>query len=149
MIRQPNQRNSDKAVRVFAAALAATTPALATEPAPRVEYATHGTDLPWGEAGPQMAVTASANVPTVRRIERPTSWTKALARRFHELSKKEALEQINPEEQGELDALTVTRRELQFPRSADDIIAEIRQREAITKLVQALHACAKAIPTHR
>lgn len=70
--------------------------------------------------------------------EAATEWTKAMARRFRELTRKEALSIIAPEELQELERLTRDRRNLEYPRPADEVLWEINQRQVTANLVQAL-----------
>ena len=67
-----------------------------------------------------------------------TEWTKAMAKRFRELTRKEALGTIAPEELTELEKLTCDRRNLEYPRPADEVLWEINQRQVTANLVQAL-----------
>lgn len=70
--------------------------------------------------------------------EAATEWTKPMAKRFRELARKEALGMIAPDEAGELERLTRDRRNLEFPRPADEVLWEINQRQVTANLVQAL-----------
>ena len=70
--------------------------------------------------------------------EGATQWTKAMAKRFRELAKKEALDTITGEEVVELERLTHDRRHLQYPRSAEEVLWECDQRQITANLVQAL-----------
>jgi hypothetical protein len=70
--------------------------------------------------------------------EPATEWTKAMAKRFRELTRKEALGTIAPEELGELERLTRDRRNLEYPRPADEVLWEINQRQVTANLVHAL-----------
>lgn len=70
--------------------------------------------------------------------EAATEWTKAMARRFRELARKEALGTIAAEEASELERLTRERRNLEYPRPADEVLWEINQRQVTANLVHAL-----------
>lgn len=70
--------------------------------------------------------------------ETATEWTKAMAKRFRELAKKEALGTIAPAELQELESLTRDRRNLEYPRPAEEVLWEVNQRQVTAKLVQAL-----------
>jgi nitrate reductase cytochrome c-type subunit len=67
-----------------------------------------------------------------------TEWTRAMAKRFRELAKQEALGTIGAGEQQELERLTQDRRHLEYPRSPDEVLWEIDQRQVTANLVQAL-----------
>jgi hypothetical protein len=67
-----------------------------------------------------------------------TEWTKAMTLRFGELTRLEALGTIAPGELNELEQLANNRRNLQYPRPADEVLWEINQRQVTTNLVQAL-----------
>lgn len=67
-----------------------------------------------------------------------TEWTKAMAKRFSELARKEALGSISDEEMMELEGLTHDRRNLEHPRTADEVLWEVNQRHVTANLVQAL-----------
>jgi hypothetical protein len=87
-----------------------------------------------------LAVTEEEAQPT-RTYDGPaTEWTKAMAKRFRELAKKEALGTIPPEELQELERLTRDRRNLEYPRPTDEVLWEVRQRRVTGNLVQALKA---------
>jgi len=81
-------------------------------------------------------------------VPRLTAWKKIHERRFRELGRREALGTIAADESLELEDLAQARRDLVFPRSADQIIAEIRRRDAVAKLVQAIHLCAQVLPAN-
>lgn len=70
--------------------------------------------------------------------ETATEWTKAMARRFRELARKEALGTIGDEEMQELERLTRDRRNLEYPRPGEEVLWEYNQREVTANLVQAL-----------
>lgn len=75
----------------------------------------------------------------VRTYIQPASeWTKIMARRFRELARKEALGELSGEEAGELERLARDRRDLQHPRTVEEVLWEARQREVTGRLVQAL-----------
>jgi hypothetical protein len=96
-----------------------------------------------GHFSEQENVRPSAVVETETRQTRAyaepvTEWTKAMARRFRELTRKEALGTIAPQELNELEQLSHDRRNLQYPRPADEVLWEINQRQVTSNLVQAL-----------
>lgn len=68
-----------------------------------------------------------------------TEWTRAMAKRFRELAKKEALDTIAPREMEELERLTQERRILKFPRPADEVLWELNQRRVTADLIGALN----------
>jgi hypothetical protein len=85
-----------------------------------------------------LAMTEGETQPTRTYDEPATEWTKTMAKRFRELAKKEALSTIAPEELRELERLTRDRRNLEYPRPADEVLWELRQRRVTGNLVQAL-----------
>jgi len=141
-----SQRNSDSAVRVFAAILSATTPALSMDDeqqqASTLKVSTDASQL-------DVARVLTSKVPALHLRKVPTAWTKTCTKRFMALSRKEALGTLQDSERRELEDLSSTRRLLLFPRTSDEIIADVRQRNAVAKLVSALHACAQSIPQNR
>jgi hypothetical protein len=84
------------------------------------------------------AVEETATRQTRAYTEPATEWTKAMARRFRELTRKEAQGMIAPEELAELERLTRDRRDLEYPRPADEVLWEINQRQVTANLVNAL-----------
>ncbi|HRT10329.1 MAG TPA: hypothetical protein P5233_18255 [Candidatus Paceibacterota bacterium] len=82
---------------------------------------------------------AQVEATQVRTYFQPASeWTKSMARRFRELARKEALGELNEDEAAELERLARERRELQHPRTVEEVLWETKQREVTGKLVQAL-----------
>ncbi|MBI2928790.1 MAG: hypothetical protein HYY24_24265 [Verrucomicrobia bacterium] len=92
------------------------------------------------EAFRPAAVAETETRQTRAYTEAATEWTKAMARRFRELAKTEALGSIAPEEMQELERLTHDRRNLEYPRPAEEVLWEVRQRRVTGNLVQALKA---------
>lgn len=90
------------------------------------------------EASQPVAVDKTEMRQTRAYSEGATQWTTAMAKRFRELAKKEALETIDGEEMVELERLTRDRRHLQCPRSAEEVLWECDQRHITANLVQAL-----------
>lgn len=78
---------------------------------------------------------------TVRQA--PTEWTKKMAKRFEELAILEATGKISSAQRTELEELSFNRRNLQFPRSPDEVLREFRQRQVTSALVEAVRAYAK------
>ena len=77
-----------------------------------------------GQCSEQQAIRSSAeeetDVQQTRAYTQPaTEWTKAMARRFRELAKQEALGRISAEEMQELENLTHDRRNLEYPRPGE------------------------------
>lgn len=70
--------------------------------------------------------------------ETATEWTKAMTKRFRELTRKEALGTIAATELNELEQLTRDRRNLEYPRPAEEVLWEVGQRQVTAKLVDAL-----------
>jgi hypothetical protein len=77
--------------------------------------------------------------------ETPEVWSKSVGRRFRDLVRKEALDQITETELAELETLQAARRSLVSPRTPEEIISSIRQQRAMEKLVSALNECVKSI----
>ena len=67
-----------------------------------------------------------------------TEWTRQMARRFRELAKKEAFGSITADELTELERLTQDRRNLEYPRPAEEVLWEYNQRQVNANLVHAL-----------
>ena len=67
-----------------------------------------------------------------------TEWTRQMAKRFREMAKKEALGTIVADEMKELERLTQDRRNLEYPRPAEEVLWEYNQRQVTANLVQAL-----------
>jgi hypothetical protein len=65
-------------------------------------------------------------------------WTRAMAKRFRELVRKEALGELQPQEAMELEQLTRDRRHLLYPRSGKEVLWEVKQRELTEHLIKAL-----------
>lgn len=77
--------------------------------------------------------------PQARSYNEPaTEWTKGMAKRFADLVRKEALDDLDAGEAAELERLTRDRRDLQHPRTVEEVLWETKQREVTGKLVQAL-----------
>jgi hypothetical protein len=76
--------------------------------------------------------------PTRAYTEESKEWTQAMAKRFGELAKKEALDTIALNEVQELEQLTRDRRNLKYPRPAEEVLWEANQRQVTANLVQAL-----------
>ena len=86
---------------------------------------------------------ASENVQTIRLAEPATKWTKQMAKRFDELSIMEAFGKISPEQMIELEDLAQDRRNLKYPRSAEEVLWEYRQRRITSNLVKAVQEYAR------
>ncbi len=67
-----------------------------------------------------------------------TEWTRAMAKRFRELAKREALGVIARGEMQELEHLAQERRNLEYPRPADEVLWELNQRQVTADLIGAL-----------
>jgi|GEM_PF-2076874 hypothetical protein len=70
--------------------------------------------------------------------EQATQWTKAMAKRFRELVRKEALGNLTDAESAELEQLTCDRRNLLHPRTIEEVLWEAKQRKVTAKLLEAL-----------
>ncbi len=110
---------------------------IADQPAPAVVSGHFSDEQP---AVYPLAVTEAESQLTRTYDEPATEWTRAMAKRFRELAKKEALNTIASEELQELERLTRDRRNLEYPRTADEVLWEVRQRRVTGNLVQALKA---------
>ena len=66
-------------------------------------------------------------------------WTQEMEEKYWELSRLEVLQRISSEGGAELEALTQRRRELKYPRMADEIANEKRQHRAMQQLLNALN----------
>jgi len=69
------------------------------------------------------------------RIE---EWSSKLDKEFRKLAAKEAFSEINDKEQQRLDDLAKARERLVYPRSAEEILAELQHEEMVKSLTQAL-----------
>ncbi len=107
------------------------------QPAPAVVAGHFSDEQP---AVHRLAVTAAETQPTRTYNEPATEWTRPMAKRFRKLAKKEALGTTAPEELQDLERLTRDRRNLEYPRPADEVLWEVRQRRVTGNLVQALKA---------
>jgi hypothetical protein len=65
-------------------------------------------------------------------------WTRKMQKRFDELARLEAFGRLSAETTVELDFLSRTRERLLFPRTAEDIVFEMKERQLNSKLRQAL-----------
>lgn len=87
----------------------------------------------------QPAEFAEVTADPIRSYSEPASeWTAAMTKRFRELVRKEALENLSPAEAVELERLTRDRRNLQHPRTVEEVLWETRQREVTARLIEAL-----------
>jgi len=66
------------------------------------------------------------------------TWHAGNGKRFDELSLKESFENLSPDELAELNQLTRMRRAAKYPRTADAILWERKQRKITSRLIQAL-----------
>ncbi len=85
-----------------------------------------------------LAPTMEQAVETRAYFEQPTEWTRAMDKRFRDLVKQEAFGTATPSQMAELERMTRERRSLQYPRSADEVLWEAKQREVTGNLVGAL-----------
>ncbi|MBN8246254.1 MAG: hypothetical protein J0L84_02280 [Verrucomicrobia bacterium] len=140
------QAHSDAAVRVLAATLSAAATCTNGLPASLPVVSTPNS-LATAEAAAHQVTSVG---PAVRSpVPRLTEWRKGDERRFRELARREAVGEITLAEARELEELAQARQELMFPRSADQILEEIRRRDAVAKLIQAIHVCAQVLPADR
>ena len=88
-----------------------------------------------------------SDVSTIGEISKPITiafpvpapeWTRKMQKRFDELSRLEAFGGLSAETTNELEFLTRTRERLLFPRTAEDIVFEMKERQLNSKLRQAL-----------
>ncbi|NLH73443.1 MAG: hypothetical protein GX456_10355 [Verrucomicrobia bacterium] len=70
--------------------------------------------------------------------EQASRWTKAMAKRFRELVRKEALGNLTNDESVELERLARDRRDLLHPRTIEEVLWEAKQRKVTAKLIEAL-----------
>lgn len=111
----------------------AATPARIVAPEAVCEYATPV------EFDPSEIGNLRVTEPQELKLHEPESkWSKAMDRRFEELSIREALGNLSGAELDELENLTKERRRLHHPRTADEILFEYRQRKVTSDLVKAV-----------
>jgi hypothetical protein len=72
------------------------------------------------------------------------SWDSQAAMRFRELARKVAFEEASVEEKTEIRRLQSLRRKKLYPREADELVREYRQRLATNALKKALDQCVYA-----
>ncbi|MDH7502016.1 MAG: hypothetical protein QHJ82_04780 [Verrucomicrobiota bacterium] len=70
--------------------------------------------------------------------EQASQWTKAMAKRFRELVRKDAFGDLTNAESLELEQLARDRRNLLHPRTIEEVLWEAKQREVTAKLLEAL-----------
>ncbi len=75
---------------------------------------------------------------TVTVKEPAKEWSKKMAKRFDELAILEAFGKLSAEQAGELERLAQDRRNLEYPRSAEEVLWEYKQRRITSNLVNAV-----------
>lgn len=92
---------------------------------------------------PTLSNRVEENIHVVSFNRRPTNWTKQMGKRFDELARLEAFGKITPPQLSELEMLASDRRNLQYPRTAEEILWEYNQRRLTTNMVKAVQEYAK------
>jgi hypothetical protein len=86
-----------------------------------------------------LSKTGDISAPVAISLQVPaTKWTRKMQKRFDELARLEAVGKLIPDQVAELEYLSRTRQRLLFPRTADDIIFEMKERQLNSRLRVAL-----------
>jgi hypothetical protein len=80
---------------------------------------------------------------TITVKESAKEWTKKMAKRFEELALLEAFGKLSPDQMHELEDLSRDRRNLEYPRSPDEVLWEYKQRRITASLVNAVQEYAR------
>ena len=85
----------------------------------------------------------TGNVQAMSFNQPATEWTASLQKRFDELARLEAFEKITSPQAEELESLAQLRRNLEYPRSSEEVLWEYNQRRITSNLIKAIQEYAK------